>query len=97
MPGTIPKMTHQNTEAMLMVKPRSNPCSTDGQANEIMSRTHEKAIGQIGIQRKGRCLPPGSSDICFATRAGIPVHRTVSSSIDRKPLRGGFIHLLLRA
>lgn len=52
----------------------------------IMSRTHEKAIVKSGIQRNARCMrsTDGSSDMPSATLTGIPVHCTVSSSLDRE-------------
>src|SRR6267154_1172822 len=49
--------------------------SADGQVKERMNRVHEKAIGQTGIQRNGRCLrstDDGASVISSATLAGIP-------------------------
>src|SRR3984957_2923936 len=91
--GTIATMTapSEGTSAIRF--------SADRQVRERMNREHEKAIGQIGIQRNGRCLrsTDGASDISWATRAGIPVHRRVLSSLDSNvSMTGLFIHLLPR-
>src|ERR1700722_10084113 len=93
--GTIATMTppSEGTSAIRLF-------IADGQLKVRMNRTHEKAIGQIGIQRNGRCLrsTDGASDISSATLAGIPVHRRVLSSLDSNvSMTGLFIHLLPRA
>ena len=82
--GTIPTLLHQNIIMMTMTPSSETLCSAGGQVKEQINRAHEKAIGNIGLQRNGRCLrsTDGVSDIS-ATLAGIPVQRTASSSLDR--------------
>src|SRR5271169_6400385 len=48
--GTIATMTPPNEGNS------ATSFSPDGHVRERMNKAHEKAIGQIGIQRSGRCL-----------------------------------------
>lgn len=55
-PGAIATVLPQKATPMVMMAPGETPSSAGGQVKEKMNRAHEKAIGNIGLQRNGRCL-----------------------------------------
>ena len=77
--GTIPTLLHQIIIMMTMTPSSETLCSAGGQVKEQINRAHEKAIGNIGLQRNGRCLrsTDGVSDISATLggfRSNVPRH-----------------------